>query len=77
MSDITIMSEEKVKFLGIYIDKRLNFDYHISQLYKKARKKIVCSNSDFQIHEHFTTQINYKCFHNVSVLILSFNLDVS
>ena len=34
------MSEEKVKLLGIYIDDRLNFDYHISQLCKKARKKL-------------------------------------
>ena len=37
---MTIMSEEKVKLLGIDIDNRLNFDYHISQLYKKAGKKI-------------------------------------
>ena len=34
------MSEEKVKLLGIYIDNRLNFDYHISQLCKKAGKKL-------------------------------------
>ena len=32
VSNITIMSEEKVKLLGIYIDNRLNFDYHMSQL---------------------------------------------
>ena len=37
---MTIMSEEKVKLLGIDIDNRLNFDYDISQLYKKAGKKI-------------------------------------
>ena len=40
MSNITIISEEKVKLLGIYIDNRLNFDYHISQLCKKAGKKL-------------------------------------
>ena len=28
-SNITIMGEEKVKLLGIYIDNKLNFDYHI------------------------------------------------
>ena len=33
------MSEEKVKLLGIHIDKRLNFDYHTSQLCKKVGKK--------------------------------------
>ena len=42
VSNITTMSEEKVKLLGIYIDKvldnRLNFDYYISQLCKKAVK---------------------------------------
>ena len=77
VANVTIMSEEKVKVLGIHIDNRLNFDYHISQLCKKAGKKIACFNSSFQIHGHFTTQINCKCFYNVSVLILSFNLDVS
>ena len=34
------MSEEKVKLLGIHIGNRLNFDYHISQLSKKAGKKL-------------------------------------
>ena len=32
MSNITIMSEQKVKLLGIYKDNRLNFDYYTSQL---------------------------------------------
>ena len=32
VSYITIMSEEKVELSGTYIDNRLNFDYHISQL---------------------------------------------
>ena len=40
VSNITIMSEKKVKLLGIYVDNRLNFDYHISQLFKKAGKKL-------------------------------------
>ena len=77
MANITVISGEKVKLLGIQIGNRLNFDYHISQLFKKAGKKIACSNSSFQIHGHFATEINYKYFYNVSVLILSFNLDVS
>ena len=76
VSNITIMSEEKVKLLGIHRDNRLNVDYHISQLCKKAGK-IACSNSSFQIPEHFTTQINCKCFYNVSILIFSFNLNIS
>ena len=40
MSNITIMGEEKVKLLGFYIDNRLNFDYHINQLCKRAGKKL-------------------------------------
>ena len=40
VSSITITSEEKVKLLGIHVDNRLNFDYHISQLFKKAGKKL-------------------------------------
>ena len=43
VSNMTIMSEGKVKLLGIYIDNRLNFDYHISQLCKKAGKKDIFS----------------------------------
>ena len=34
------MSEEKVKLLGIYIENWLNFEYKISQLYKKVGKKL-------------------------------------
>ena len=40
VANMTIMSEEKVKLLGIYIGNRLNFYYHISQLWKKAGKKL-------------------------------------
>ena len=38
VSNITIISEEKVKPFGIHINNRLNFDYHISQFCKKAGK---------------------------------------
>ena len=40
MAHMTIMSEEKVKLLGIHIDNRLNFHYHTSQLCKRAGKKL-------------------------------------
>ena len=40
VSNITIVSEEKLKLLGIYIENRLNFDYHVSQLCKKTTKKL-------------------------------------
>ena len=37
---MTVMSEEKVKLLGIHKGNRLNFDYHISQLFKNAGEKL-------------------------------------
>ena len=40
ISDIKVISESRVKLLGIHIDNRLNFDYHVSQLCKKASKKL-------------------------------------
>ena len=40
ISDIKVTSESRVKLLSIHIDNRLNFDYHVSQLCKKASKKL-------------------------------------
>ena len=40
ISHIKVTSESRVRFLGIYVDNRLNFDYHASQLCKKASKKL-------------------------------------
>ena len=48
VSNITIMREDKVKFFGIYIDNRINFDYHISQLCKKAGKKLHALTRNFK-----------------------------
>ena len=35
-----ISSVKRVKLLGVYIDGRLDFDYHVNQICKKASKKI-------------------------------------
>ena len=40
ISDIKVTSESRVKLLGIHINNRLNFDYHVSQPCKKASKKL-------------------------------------
>ena len=40
ISNIKVTSESRVKLLGIHIVNRLNFDYHVSQLCKKASKKL-------------------------------------
>ena len=34
-----ISSVERVKLLGVHIDRRLDFDYHVNQICKKASKK--------------------------------------
>ena len=38
ISDTKVTGESRVKLLGIHIDNRLNFDYDVSQLCKKASK---------------------------------------
>ena len=35
-----ISSVKRVKLLGVHIDGRLDFDYHVNQICKKASKKI-------------------------------------
>ena len=48
ISDIKVTSESKVKLLGIYIDNRMNFDYHASQLCKKASTKLHVLTNSFE-----------------------------
>ena len=40
VSNCSIRNEDSLKLLGVYIKNNLNFDYHISQLCKKAKKKL-------------------------------------
>ena len=40
ISNIKVTSEFRVELFDIHIDNRLNFDYHVSQLCKKASKKL-------------------------------------
>ena len=53
ISNIKVTSEFSVKLLGIYIDDRLNFDYHVSQLCKKASKKLHALAKIFKYIETF------------------------
>ena len=39
ISNINVSSEQKVKLLGINLESRLNFDYHVNTLLNKANKK--------------------------------------
>ena len=38
-TNTSVSSEQKVKLLGINLECRLNFDYHVNTLLKKANKK--------------------------------------
>ena len=40
ISDIEVTSESRIKLLGIHMDNRLSFDYHVKQLCKKTSKKL-------------------------------------
>ena len=63
MSIIKVISGEKAKLLGIYIDNRLNFDYHISQHCKNAGKKVHALNRVFKYEQH-------KLIGNVFIMFL-------
>ena len=39
ISNTNVSSEQKVKLLGINLESRLNFDYHINALINKKNKK--------------------------------------
>ena len=52
LSDFEIEHSAYEKHLGVHFDKRLTFDYHISELCKKTSKKVnalatVNQNMDF------------------------------
>ena len=59
VSNITIMTEEKVKLLGIYIDNRLNFRYHISQFCKKTGEKLNISQGKLIANAFIMSQFSY------------------
>ena len=75
VSDFKVNSESRVKFLGIHVDNRFNFDYHVNELCKKATKKLHALARIFKYVE--TAQGPCKLFYNITIFILPSNLDVS
>ena len=72
ISDIKVTSESRVKLLGIHIDSRLNFDYHVSQLCKKASKKLHALARIFKYVEISKAQGFCKIFlsrHNFHIVL--------
>ena len=62
ISDIKVTSESRVKLLDVYIDNRVNLDYHVSQLCQKASKKL----------HALATIFKYEGTSNSRVLVNSF-----
>ena len=62
VGDSKIKEEPWVKLLGIYIDKNLKFDHHISKLVKKANSKILVIKRSFK----------YLCQYKKKLLLSSF-----
>ena len=40
IGDYAIKNSNNEKLLGVYIDNKLNFDYHVDQLCKESKQKI-------------------------------------
>ena len=73
-----IVSNSKYeKLLGVRVDHELNFNEHISSLYKKVSQKL---NALSQIASCMTfdrRRFIFELFHNITFLILSNSMDVS
>ena len=57
-----ITEEPWVKLLGVYIDNKLNFDYHISKLVKTANSKILVIKRSFQFLSEFKKKLLLNSF---------------
>ena len=66
ISNITVISEEKVKLLEIHTDNRLNFDYYISQLCKNDWKRLYAPIANAFIMSHFSNCPLIWIFHSRS-----------
>ena len=72
--NINIESEKEQVLLGITIDSNLTFENHIHNIFKRASQKCPCKNGS--IHEYAEKKNNHEIFCNVTVWVLSVNLDV-
>ena len=64
-----IANNKREKLLGVHLDSRLSFDYHISEIYKKASRKVcvlsrvtsgmILSKNRTLMNAFFNSQFNY------------------
>ena len=60
IGDFNIKEDNCVKFLGVYIDKKLDFDKHVSKLIKRANSKLTVIKRSFK----YLTQTKRKMLLN-------------
>ena len=74
ITNTKISNVERVKLLGVNFEGRLNFDYHLNTLLKKANQKPrSCESKQLQGHKKATC--SNECFYNISVFLPSSYLD--
>ena len=62
MENTIISSVKRVKLLGVRIDGRLDFDYHVNQICKKASKKIHALSRVFKYMDQNKRRMLMKTF---------------
>ena len=63
------------ELLGVNLEDRPNFDFHINTLLKKASKKYHALARVCNYMNKKKTTYSHECFHNISVFLLPSCLD--
>ena len=76
ISNTEILNEENVELFGVNLECKLNIDFQVNTLIRKACKKYrvlarVCNYMNQKKQTY-----SQECFHNISVFLLPFRLDV-
>ena len=62
ISNSEILNEERVKLLGVNLEGRLNFDFHVNTLLKKAIEKVPRSCKSVELQEQKKQHILINAF---------------
>ena len=72
-----IESEDNQVLLGITIESNLSFNKRINNLYKKSQPKAKSSCQDLGLYESAKTWHNNEIIYNISVWLLSIDMNVA
>ena len=72
-----INNSNSVKLLGVTIDKKLDFNEHVTELCKKANQKLHALARISNYMDKDKLKIDSKILHQISIWILSPGMDVS